>query len=276
MRGDGNERLRSRLLTSLVQGDSLGCAERVSASAAVVAVGRVISQNHCENTCGEETIKKFAIFVMMGGMVVGGSAFADTCSNQTISNKTLHQLEVTAGTCILNLVTVHGGLTVDGGAHLQLTNSTVDGGINVQPNGELDLQATTNGAGQPIPGSSTVNGGIVVNTPFDLDLRDSKINGGVSIAGPKTVGGSLSLCNLEIRGGVTLTNVTTSPGVDIGAVILGIIPCSGSTIDGSVTIDHSVAFAVSNTTISGSLRCINGGVVTNHTGDNITGSNSCF
>ena len=222
-------------------------------------------------------MKKLAIVMMMGGMVVGGgSAFADTCSNQTISSKTLHQLEVTPGTCILDHVTVHGGLVIDTNAHLQLTNSTVDGGISVQPGGELDLQATTNGAGQPIPGSSTINGGIVVNTPFDLDLRDSKINGGVSIAGPKTVAGSLSLCNLEISGGVTLTNVTTSPGVDIGAAIFGIIPCSGSTIDGSVTIDHSVAFAVSNTTISGSLRCINGGVVTNHTGDNITGSNSCF
>jgi len=89
-------------------------------------------------------MKKLSIFLMMGGMVLTvAPAFADTCSNQTISNRTLHQLEVTPGKCFLTNVIVNGGITVDGGAHLQLVTSTVYGGINVQPNGELDIQATT-------------------------------------------------------------------------------------------------------------------------------------
>jgi hypothetical protein len=165
---------------------------------------------------------------------------------------------------------VDGGLTIDTGAHLQLTNATVSGGIRVQPGGELDLQSV---AGAPIPGSSRINGGIVLNNAFDFDLRDSTINGGVNIDGAGN-GGLPSLCNLDIHGGVTVTNATSnSGGVGIGAASG---PCSGNNIDGSVTIDHSVAFAVSNTSINGSLICINGGVVTNHTGDTITGSNSCF
>ncbi len=170
-----------------------------------------------------------------------------------------------------------GGLTVDTGAHLQLSNATVNGGINVQPGGELDIQATANGPAQPVPSSSEVNGGIVLNNAFDIDLRSSKINGGVSIGGPGNGGAQPTLCNLDIHGGVTVTNATSyAAGIDIvGPPKFG-GTCLGSTIDGSVTIDHSVAFAVSNSTINGSLLCTNGGVVSNHTGDSITGSNTCF
>jgi hypothetical protein len=132
-------------------------------------------------------MKKLSPFVLAGllGVLAVGPAFADTCANnQTIHDTKVHQLEVLPGICIVYNVTVDGGLTVDGAAHLQLSTSTVNGGIYVQPGGELDLQAVTPFSGQPIPGSSKVNGGIVLNNAFDFDLRNSAINGGVSISGP--------------------------------------------------------------------------------------------
>jgi hypothetical protein len=164
---------------------------------------------------------------------------------------------------------VNGGLTVDGGAHLQLSNATVNGGINCSLAVSW-ISNTTNGAGQPIPGSSTINGGIVVNNPFDVDLRGSVINGGVSIAGPGTEsGGIYSVCNADIHGGLTVTNVSVA-AIGIGATPLA--PCSGNTIDGSVTIDHSLVVALVDNTIKGSLVCINGGVVSSNSGNSITGS----
>lgn len=153
---------------------------------------------------------------------------------------------MTTGNCFADHDTVHAGITVDRGAALQLTNSTVDGGI-------------------------------VANNALDFDLNNSVINGGVSIAGPGSGIDNPTLCDLDIHGGVTLTNVTNygAGGVGIGGDNIG-IPCSGNRIDGSVTINNSAVADLFNTTINGSLLCINGGVVSNHAGDSITGSNSCF
>jgi len=66
------------------------------------------------------------------------------------------------GTCILDTVTVNGGITVEATGHLEIQNGTVNGGIVVLPCGELDINATTNGAGVPTGTSSTINGGIVI------------------------------------------------------------------------------------------------------------------
>jgi hypothetical protein len=204
--------------------------------------------------------KKLLIFVMMGGMILAATpAFADTCpSNQ--SDKKLHKLEVTAG-CILDQVTVDGGLTVRAGAHLQLSNSTVNGGINVDPHGKLELQA------------STISGGIVLNNADDIRLHNSVINGGVLIAGPGNVNFRPTLCNMNINGGITVTNANIYKGIDIGVSSGG--SCSGSNITGHLAIDKSVVSGLFNANIKGSLRCINGGMVKSNSGNTITGSNTC-
>jgi hypothetical protein len=217
-------------------------------------------------------MKKLAIAMMMLGGVAVAPALADTCSNgQIISNKTFYRLEVLPGTCILDHVTVQGGLTVDGGAHLQLSNATINGGINVQPGGKLDLQ----GGGKLVLGSSTINGGIVFNNASDFHLRNSVVNGGVSIAGPGNGGFSPTVCDLTIRGGVTATNANQYFGFDIGATLFG-LSCSGNKIDGSVTVDNSVVGFLFNNVINGSLVCINRGVVSSNGGNTIAGSNTCF
>src|SRR2546421_3096630 len=65
------------------------------------------------------------------------------------------------GTCLVDHVTVNGGITVEAGGHLQFTNGTVNGGIVALPCGELDVNALTGGSGSPITGAtSTINGGI--------------------------------------------------------------------------------------------------------------------
>jgi hypothetical protein len=130
--------------------------------------------------------------------------------------------------------------------------------------------------GFPLPGSSLINGGIVL-TNADGVLTNSRINGGVSITSP--VGGRLGfgpiLCGLDIHGGVTMTNANQI-GIFIGFNPELVSSCPKNPIDGSVTIDNSIVSALDNATIKGSLVCLNGGVVLEHTGDTIKGSNSCF
>jgi hypothetical protein len=85
----------------------------------------------------------------------GNSAFGSTserpytCSGD-ISNQTLKKLEVTA-TCFGDNVTVDGGGVVNPGATLQLTNSTVRGGITVN-GGRLILPTAANHGRNDIDG----------------------------------------------------------------------------------------------------------------------------
>jgi hypothetical protein len=219
-------------------------------------------------------MRKLFISMMVGGLALAAApAFAATCSNgQTISNTTLQHLEVTTGFCFVDHVTVNLGITVHGGGVLQLTNSTVNGGNFVQPKSGCQANPTS---GFPLLGSSLINGGIVLTNGDSAVLTNSRINGGVSITSPggRFTGFGPILCGLDIHGGVTTTNANRF-GIFIGLSPLG--SCPKNSIDGSVTIDNSIVESLENATIKGSLVCINGGVVRSHTGDTITGSNSCF
>src|SRR3989442_9734147 len=62
------------------------------------------------------------------------------------------------GTCIVDTVTVNGGITIESGGHLQLMSSTVNGGIVTLPCGEIDVNALT-ANGTPTGTTSTINGG---------------------------------------------------------------------------------------------------------------------
>jgi hypothetical protein len=201
------------------------------------------------------------------------TAFAATCGNgQTFSNTILFNVEVTAGPCFLDNITVTGGIIVNPRGQLQLSNSTVSGRIQVLPGGELDIQAVTGRQGQLIPGSSTITGGITIDTADDLDLFNATVVGGISITGP--VNATYALCGLAIIGPLTLTD-STGGFARIGISSSG--PCdSGNTIVGSVTVDNSVIEDFTNNTVIGSLRCVNGGVVIASSGNTIVGSNTCF
>src|SRR5713226_5483875 len=120
------------------------------------------------------------------------------------------------GTCIVDKVTVNGGITVEAGGHLQLTSSLVNGGIVVFPCGELDVNATTGGAGNPTGTTSTINGGIDIEASdtcnpgafSNADIYTAKINGGISMTGTYAVGDVPIICANTIKGNMDVNNVT--------------------------------------------------------------------
>ena len=215
------------------------------------------------------------------------------------------------GTCIVDKVTVNGGITVEAGGHLQLTNGTVNGGILTLPCGEMDINATTGGSGVPTGTTSTINGGIdivasaVCTTPgtfSDVDIFGAQIDGGISMTGAFAVNFFPFICGNTVKGSVNLESVTVTPlGVFEGAIgdpDNALRNCPGNTITGSFHMTKSSVFAVkSNTiggsvllsgstlelngnTINGSLRCSDGTVIVpgepgDPTGNTVHGKNTC-
>jgi len=215
------------------------------------------------------------------------------------------------GTCIVDSVTVNGGISVEAGGHLQLTNGTVNGGILTLPCGELDINATTGGAGVPTNTTSTINGGIdiaasaVCTTPgafSDVDIFNAQIDGGITMTGAFPVNFFPFICGNTVKGSVNLDSVTvTQLGLFEGAIgdpdnILR--SCPGNTITGTFHMTKSSVFAVeSNTiggsallsgstlelngnTINGSLRCSDGTLILpgepgDPTGNTVHGKNTC-
>jgi hypothetical protein len=209
------------------------------------------------------------------------------------------------GTCVLDNVTVNGGITVDATGHLQLTTSTVNGGIVVLPCGELDINATTNGSGTPTGTSATINGGIVITAgtvcPIgsfsDADIRTALIDGGLSVTGTFPTAFPL-ICSNEIRGGVTLNDISTPFGFFLGDPDAPPFGCPGNIIHGTLSVSNSTNLEVESNiiggsvllsgsvlelngnTINGSLRCTNGTVILpgepgDPSGNTVHGSNKC-
>ena len=212
------------------------------------------------------------------------------------------------GTCILDTVTVNGGITVEATGHLEIQNGTVNGGIVVLPCGELDINATTNGAGVPTGTSSPINGGIVITAGTlcpagslsDADIWTAQIDGGISVTGAFPFARPF-ICGNEIRGGVTLNDVSTPFGFFLGdpdapAPVLG--TCPGNTIHGTLHVNNSTNLEVESNivggsvllsgsvlelngnTINGSLRCSNGTIIVpgepgDTQGNTVRGANTC-
>ena len=213
------------------------------------------------------------------------------------------------GVCIVDGVTVNGGITVEAGGHLQLQSSIVNGGILSLPCGELDVNATTLGAGVPTNTTATIHGGIdieagVVCPPgafSDADIRTAQIDGGISMTGT-FLGFAPFICGNDIQGGIHVNDVTV-PQVGLFEATIGdpdnpFVSCPGNTISGSVHMSNSSVFAVESNivggsvllsgstlelngnTIQGSLRCTNGTVIlpgkpTDPPGNTVHGKNTC-
>jgi hypothetical protein len=214
------------------------------------------------------------------------------------------------GICLVDQVTVNGGITVEEGGHLQLTNSTVNGGLVVLPCGEADVNATTGGLGVPTGTSSTINGGIdlaagvVCTVPgafSDVDIWTAQIEGGITMTGNYGFAAPF-ICGNTIKGSVNVNNVTAIPTglfeATIGDPDSTTRSCPGNVITGTFHMTNSSIFAVeSNTiggsallsgstlefngnTINGSLRCSDGTVIvpgelTDPSGNTVHGKNTC-
>jgi len=218
------------------------------------------------------------------------------------------------GVCILDDVTVNGGVTVvrsnvNGTGHLQLgllhgSGAVVNGGILVN-GGELDVNAATgaegvSGTSEPTGTSSTVNGGIIINSPIDTDIWTARINGGIIINGPYANATAGLICGNDVRGVTTFSNFNFQIGGgffffndrDCGSNSfqgslsvtnpLQLMPfvvviggmTGGNTIRGDVSVTNSNLYIGGNT-IGGDLLCLN--TVVHVVAPNaITGRNTCY
>jgi hypothetical protein len=142
----------------------------------------------------------------------------------------------------------------------------------VNPNGELDIQATTRGAGQPLPGQSTVDGGVIAHSPVDLDLWNVTVNGGITVVNATSPNDYYTFCGINVNGGMSFQN---SGGLGVGIRFSPLVNCVGNnSVSGSVVVDHTT-LDMRNTFIQGSLQCINGGKVNDRGGNRVTGTNTC-
>jgi hypothetical protein len=179
------------------------------------------------------------------------------------------------GTCILNNVTISGGLTVDGTGAVELNSSTVNGGLAVSPGGELDINATTNGAGNPTGASSTINGNVTLTSPVDFDIWTAQINGGLSVTG--TNPDQPFVCSNNINGDVVFSNYSSAAATFVGdpEQIQGGMACAGNTIHGSLSItnSHGNPLEVESNSLTGSVAL--SGSTLQFNGNTVGGSLSC-
>lgn len=213
------------------------------------------------------------------------------------------------GECVLDHVTVSGGIVVDSGGDLEVESSTVNGDISVYPCGELDIDLADHTA--PSGATSTVNGNLVIRASAtctspafsDVDIWTARINGQVSVTG-NYLGGP-SICGNEITGDVTFDHVTAAHPLWLGDPD-GAFGCPGNTIGGTLAVSYSSAsvleveantvtksillsgstLELNENTIGGSLKCSNGAVIlppqdsrpgedSDPFGNTVRGANTC-
>jgi hypothetical protein len=178
------------------------------------------------------------------------------------------------GICVLNKVTVNGGILVDTTGRLGFDDSTANGGIVVNTGGELDINHVVSGQ-NPAGTSSTVNGGITLTKPFDFDIWGTQVNGGVQVNGLAT-GAAPSICGSDISGGVSVSNAVSN-GVFIGDPednpTFSSIKCPGNAIHGGVSFTNVNSGAIEGNTITGPVTLDASTLEFN--GNTITGPSTC-
>jgi hypothetical protein len=194
--------------------------------------------------------------LVTGNGLAGGK---NTCPVAIPAGSTVNGGLVVTGDCVLTNVTVHGGVLITSTGGLELENSSVDGGINVQAGGELDSGHTLS-SGTDTFNPSTINGGVQALGPMkDLDLDNASINGNVSISG-NAPGFAPYICGSSINGSVSISNVVDTPGFhanigDPGEVVQSgpVRDCPGNTIHGSVSVSNVQFLEIEGNTITGSV-----------------------
>jgi hypothetical protein len=176
--------------------------------------------------------------------------------------------------CVVDGVTVSGGITVDNNGHLQLQSSTDNGGILVKPSGELDINALTLGSGAPTGTTATIHGGITVNNPYDVDIETATIDGGITQTGSGGPGFVTTWCGNTISGATSFSNGTSQIGGG-PLVINPSINCAGNSFDGTLSLTNANPVYMGGNTIRGSLLCSNSTVIV-VAPNTITGKNTCY
>jgi len=213
----------------------------------------------------------FAIGVSVpGASLVSTVAAIATCPIVPPIGSTVNGGLIVTGTCILNYVTVKGGIMVTTSGRLELENSYVTGGIEIDSGGELDSGHTL-GSNFPTNNPSSIKGGIKFHGR-DLDLYNATISGEVLVDG-NGPGGEPAICGSNLSGGVTVKNITTEAFVgDPGEFLPS--GCAGNLIEGSVhVIDSPGLVEIESNTLTGSVILENSTIVL--AGNTIGGSVQC-
>jgi hypothetical protein len=173
-----------------------------------------------------------------------------TCPSGGLSNTTIRGgLVVGPGYCLLDHVTVHGGLVVKG--QVDLESSHVYGGVHLRPGGEIELGASIFGGERTV---TVVHGGLHLNHPVDWDIENGVIHGGVHIRGG--VDATPTFCGNTVHGAMSVRNVNT-PLSWIGDPSEDILgeggPCPGNTIMGSLLVLNSSLFHIQGNHVSGQI-----------------------
>jgi hypothetical protein len=244
----------------------------------------------------------FAAMVLVEALTIafsGSIAFATT-STCPAPGSTVRGGLVVTGNCTTTGVTISGGVTIMGGGRLTIYASTVNGGVNVQANGEFDANFPPHSGG-----ANTIHGGITMTNPLDLDLSGGTVDGAFVVNGNTPRSGFFfiySICGATLNGDLRIENLPAAPN-GIGAGDPGetdLTPCApntihgsvflvnnpksrieleANTISGSVFVDNSQA-SLSGNSIGGSLKCVNGGKLVTYDSDDtntntIGGKNGC-
>jgi hypothetical protein len=178
------------------------------------------------------------------------------------------------GPCVLDHVSVSGGVLVTSTGGLELENSSVSGGITVQQGGELDAGHVLDSATATFNPNS-ISGGIKYTNGFDLDLDGATISGGVSINGS---GNEPTICKSSLGSDLRLSNFASGAPFwigDPGEPIFASVPadCPGNTIGGSLYVTNSQLVEIEANLIKGSVFLTSSSV--DFEGNTVQGSASC-
>lgn len=190
-----------------------------------------------------------------GGSVAWAGSASNTCPPPPPPGSTVDGGLLVTAACTLVDVTVNGGVTVTAKGHLELERSTINGGVVVQPGGELDsghtiLSSTATG----LP--STIHGGIKITNGLDLDLFNADVDGAVVVDGI-AASNTPNFCGSHFHGKVELLNLKSLTRFgDPGEVFeTGTPPdCPANTLDGSLFVTNSRTVEIEGNHISGSVH----------------------
>ena len=215
---------------------------------------------------------KHAALLILGAAFLTSNAWADhECPSDRVPapGSAVKGLTVD-GVCVVNGVTVVGSTKIRNNGHLQMELSTVNGGITVEPGGELDLNATTLGAGISAGTISTVHGSITITNAFDIDIRTALVDGGILLDGSSSFP---TVCGSDVAGDSSFTGMTGAIG---GGPVLANpnVICPGNYFSGSVSLTNSQVVMGGNT-ILGDLLCTNS-TVTVTSPNTVKGKNTCY
>jgi hypothetical protein len=219
----------------------------------------------------------------------GAKTFCPVASGSSVSGGL-----VVNGVCILDNVTVSGGILVTSGSQLEIENdSFISGGIVVQSGAELDVGHTLSSNTPTGSARSFISGGIKASNPFDIDVYNAEVAGGILIDG--VIAGTPAICGSTISGGLTLKHIDTGAYIgdpnegyptacagnliDTSVFVIdspGLVQIEKNTISGSVNLQNSTV-EVGGNTIGGSLKCINTVFTIGEEGPNtVFGSTTCL